>query len=98
MVTGGGGDYEIGQSTSLSCDVSGTEDNLMHSTITYMWQRNGGILMSEEDSSLMLTDLANSDSGSYTCVVTVSDDLLITPIISTSTPVNITVRGEYSVK
>ena len=91
-VTGTEGVFEVGESTSLSCDVSGT-DNLVGPTLTYMWQRNGEILMSQEDSSLMLTDLTTSDSGSYTCVVTVSDNLLITPITSTSTPVTITVAG-----
>ena len=92
-VTGGGGSFEVGESTSLSCDVTGAE-NLAGPTLTYMWLRDGETLTGQEDS--MLTDLTTSDSGSYTCVVTVSDDLLITPITSTSAPVTITVRREYS--
>ena len=94
-VTGRGGGFQVGQSTSLSCAVSGT-DNLLNPTLTYMWQRDGETLTGQVASSLMLTDLTTSDSGSYTCVVTVSDNLFTTPIIRNAmSPKTIRIFGGF---
>ena len=93
-VSGDGGDFEVGESTSLSCDVSGT-DNLAGPTLTYMWLRDGVIIPSAVEATLILGPLRTSDSGSYLCRVTVSDNFLITNSINqTSRIISINVRGE----
>ena len=91
-VTGGGGNFEVGENTSLSCDVSGT-DNLVDPTLTYLWLRDNITIPDMVEATLMLDPLRTIDSGSYSCRVTVSDVFLLDPIIHTSSGVNINVRG-----
>ena len=92
----GGGNFEVGENISLSCDVSGT-DNLAGPTINYMWLRDGVIIPSLMVATLMLGPLRTSDSESYSCRVTVSDNFLNNSINQTSEVVSINLRGEHHI-
>ena len=74
--------------------MSGT-DNLAGPTLTYMWLRDGVIIPSAVEATLMLGPLRTSDSGSYSCRVTVSDNLLTNSITQASGIISISVRGEH---
>ena len=59
---------------SLACDVSGT-DNL-NPSLTYEWQRNGGVLSNQQERTLSLSPLSGTHVGEYVCMVTVDSTLL----------------------
>ena len=73
--------------------MSGT-DNLAGPTLTYKWLRDGVIIPSAVEATLMLGPLRTSDSGSYSCRVTVSDNLLTNSIVQISGMVTINVRSK----
>lgn len=57
-----------GQSYALSCSVSGA------SAITYQWKKDGSVLP-ETEPTITFSTLRLSDSGEYTCEVTVDSEL-----------------------
>ena len=65
----------MGENTSLSCGVSGT-DNLLAPTLTYIWERDSVTISEAVEATLKLGPLRTNDSGNYSCRVTVSDSFL----------------------
>ena len=59
----------------LTCDVSGT-NKLNSLTLTYEWQRNGGVLSNQQARNLFLSPLSGSHVGEYVCRVSVNSTLL----------------------
>ena len=65
----------LGQSYSLTCDVTGTET--LNSSITYQWTKNNGTQTQVgTDRVLSFSPLRLSDAGRYTCRATVSSPYL----------------------
>ena len=81
---------------TLTCDVSGA-DNL-NPTITYQWTRDDGstqTLVGTNSNTLTLSPLRLSNTGDYTCSVTVSSTLLNNDIMmSASNPQKLMVQSE----
>ena len=75
----------LGQSYTLTCSVSGeqSEDDL-----TYQWLKNG-TMRSETVDTITFPSLELSDSGMYTCTVTVNSTM------SYNATMNITLQCEY---
>ena len=69
---------------TLTCDVSGT-DNLSP-TITYQWTKYNGTTQTQvgTTSTLTLSPLRFSDTGDYTCNVTVDSTLLNSSIFASA--------------
>ena len=92
MVSGGGNDFAVGDSTTLNCVVSGA-DILDSPTVNYVWRRENNIIQGEVESSLMLGPLTTNDIGSYTCSVSINHNLLNTPVDRDSEGFQINVVG-----
>ena len=63
----------LGQSYSLTCDVTGAEN--LSPSITYQWTKNNGTQVGT-DGVLSFSPLRLSDAGRYTCQPTVSSPSL----------------------
>ena len=92
MVSGGGNDFAVEDSTTLNCVVSGA-DILDSPTVNYVWRRENNIIQGEVESSLMLDPLTTNDIGSYTCSVSISHNLLSIPVNIDSEGLQINVVG-----
>ena len=68
---------------SLICDVSGT-DNFNSPTLTYEWQRNGGVVSNQQEKTLSLSPLSGSNVGDYLCKVTINSTLLSSAVMRSS--------------
>ena len=54
---------DVGGTVTFTCSARGGPDN------TYQWQNNGSDLMNETDTTLVISNIAAMNGGSYTCVV-----------------------------
>ena len=75
----------LGSSYVLTCDVSG--DETLSSTLAYQWTWDNGTIqvpVGTNSSTLSFSPLSLSDTGRYTCSVTVSSPYLNSNIIATS--------------
>ena len=73
----------LGQSYSLTCEVSGASDPVS----SYQW-RKGDTMLSEAGQTLSFSSLSLSDAGQYTCLVTVDGLMFNSP-----TPKDITLTS-----
>ena len=86
---------EVGDNTTLHCNVSGIDD-LDNLTENYVWRRDSTIIPGKMESSLMLDLLTTGNSGNYTCTVTISHNFLSNNITVTSTTgYSITVSSKH---
>lgn len=82
-ITGESNSFEVGDNTSLSCDVDITDissndtletmEPLENITLEYEWMKDGMPIIINTV-SLVLTELTLCDVGSYTCEVVVNGD------------------------
>ena len=73
----------VGQTgNTLTCNVSGADS--LKPTITYQWTRNNSNTPTQVGNSRILTlsPLRLSNAGDYNCNVTISSNLLISPILN----------------
>ena len=99
MVSGGGNDYAVDDTTILDCIFSNTATLdlvLVGHTESYVWRRDG--TMVGQLSSLTLDPLTTTDIGSYTCTVTISHNLLSSNIVRESEGFQINVVGKFYVR
>ena len=81
----GSDDQLVGQSYSLTCQVNGAVRTVLVNE--YEWFMDGSPLAGEISKKFSFSSLADTDSGDYTCRVTVGDQtstsasLTITPIV-----------------
>ena len=85
-----------GTTLSLSCNYS---QPFIQPVVT--WMVNGGAVdmksdrISTEGDTLIFSPLATSDTGRYTCELTVADDLRNVTVQETSEPRNIAVQSKF---
>ena len=73
----------VGQTgITLTCVITGADN--INPTITYQWTRNDGSTQTPVGNSRVLTlsPLRLSNAGDYSCSVTISSNLLISPILN----------------
>ena len=58
----------VGSSANVTCLPS-----ILSSSLTYQWLHNGTIVKNETTAVLNLTNVKETDSGAYQCIVTISD-------------------------
>ena len=89
------GSLTLGQTGfSLTCDVFGA-DNLNSPTLTYEWQRNGGVLSNQQERTLSLSPLSGLHVGEYVCMVTVDSNLLNSVEMRTSGTHTVSAQSKY---
>ena len=81
MVTHGVATPMVGETYSLTCNVSGAE-RIMNSIITYRWLRDGIVVTNQTMATLFFTFLTFSDAGQYICEATVESSFISSPIIA----------------
>ena len=78
QITASLGTPMLGQSYSLTCNVTGTEN--LDSSITYRWTKNNGtqtqVPNGPDPKTLAFSTLRFSDGGQYSCQATVSSPYL----------------------
>lgn len=81
-----------GQAYHLMCNVSGQENLDVH-TLTYQWTKHNGTTthIGTNSDSLVFSSLVLSDSGEYTCTVTVSSSYLKEDEVARSMPYSLDV-------
>ncbi len=77
------------QNFSLTCTVDVPQS--LNATVTYIWTRGTQV---GADSVLSFNPLLLSNSGQYVCTVTVTSDLLDSPLTDDSDAFEVTVLGE----
>ena len=82
----GSGDQRVGQTYTLTCQVNAGGETV---TPEYQWIKDDTEITDETSATLSFSSLADTDSGGYTCRVTVGDQT------STSASVAIGV-GKYN--
>ena len=95
MVSDDGATPSLGQSYTLTCSVTGA--NNINPTITYQWTKNNGTqtqVVGTNSNTLSLSPLRLSDTGQYTCSVTVSSTLISSVITATSTALDISIPSK----
>lgn len=68
VITAGSDSPQLGQSHSLTCNVTGTTSS---DVITYRWRKDGALHENETQSTLPFPFFKLSDAGMYACEVTV---------------------------
>ena len=63
-----------GDHYNLTCSVSGYQSFIMNATVAYEWLKNSTLINNQ--TSLIFGSIDRSDSGTYTCQVTISSLLL----------------------
>ena len=66
----GSGDQLVGQDYSLTCQVNAGGETV---TPEYQWIKDGTEIRDETSATLSFSSLADTDSGDYTCRVTVGN-------------------------
>ena len=83
----GNGDQVVGQDYTLTCQVNAGGETV---TPEYQWIKDDTEITDETSETLSFSSLADSDSGDYTCRVTVGDQTST----SASVTINITNAGK----
>ncbi len=84
------GSLMAGQNFSLTCTVDVPQS--LNATITYIWTRGGTQVGA--NSVLSFIPLLLSNSGQYVCTVTVTSDLLDSPLTDDSDAFEATIKRE----
>ena len=83
----GSGDQLVGQDYTLTCQVNAGGETV---TYVYQWIKDGTEITNATSATLSFSSLAATDSGDYTCRVTVGNQTST----SASVPINITTAGK----
>ncbi|XP_065909225.1 cell adhesion molecule DSCAM-like isoform X2 [Dysidea avara] len=82
-----------GDNTELTCDVGTT----LQVPLEFQWFRNGVMLEDERFTELYFESVTGSQSGNYSCTVTIGDNVAMGYGILTVTYIYITNRGDANV-
>ena len=80
-----GGILTVGENHTFTCNISGIQN--LNSTIVYKWTKNNGTQsrVGTNSNTLSFFSLRLSDSGEYTCMVTITSAYLNSNISNTTT-------------